>query len=181
MTTIHLAAEKACHVARSVNKTPTAAVLKEALRTMSEIELLPHLGYFTVSLAMFWRVWFLTLMTFFHYIISKLPEQVKTYQPLQLKYKWRLWDCLTMVQCWVLKWRIKWEGSWCGFWWGCQWTRWQGNKEARGFPEVTDLSDIPNAGKSYWIGCASIRVRCRGEVRGGMCSGQLLFFFSSTK
>ena len=48
MTMIHLAAEKACHVARSVDKTPTAAVLKEALETVSEIELLPHLGYFTV-------------------------------------------------------------------------------------------------------------------------------------
>ena len=56
MTMIHLAAEKACHVAGSVDKTPTAAVLKEALETVSEIELLPHLGYFTVSLAMLWRV-----------------------------------------------------------------------------------------------------------------------------
>ena len=56
MTMIHPAAEKACHVARSVDKTPTAAVLKEALETVGEIELLPHLGYFTVSLAMFWRV-----------------------------------------------------------------------------------------------------------------------------
>ena len=43
-------------VARSVNKTPTAAVLKEALETVSEIELLLHPGSFTVSLAMFWRV-----------------------------------------------------------------------------------------------------------------------------
>ena len=86
-TMIHLAAEKACYVARSVNKTPTAAVLKEALETVSEIELLLHPGSFTVSLAMFWRVLFLTLMTFFYYIISKLPEQLKTYQPLQLKYK----------------------------------------------------------------------------------------------
>ena len=33
---IHLAAEKACYVARSVNKTPTAAVLKEALETVIE-------------------------------------------------------------------------------------------------------------------------------------------------
>ena len=56
MTMIHLAAEKASYVARSVDKTPTAAVLKEALETVSGIELLPHLGYFTVSLAMFWRV-----------------------------------------------------------------------------------------------------------------------------
>ena len=43
---IHLAAEKACYVARSVNKTPTAAVLKEALETVSEIELLLHPGSF---------------------------------------------------------------------------------------------------------------------------------------
>ena len=43
-------------VARSVNKTPTAAVLKEALETVSEIELLLHPGSFTISLAMFWRV-----------------------------------------------------------------------------------------------------------------------------
>ena len=64
-TMIHLAAEKACYVARSVNKTPTAAVLKEALETVSEIELLPHLGSFTVSLAIFWRVWFLILTIFF--------------------------------------------------------------------------------------------------------------------
>ena len=104
---IHLAAEKACYVARSVNKTPTAAVLKEALETVSEIELLLHPGSFTVSLAIFWRVWFLILTTFFYYIISKLPEQLKTYQPLQLKNKWRLWDGLTKVQCWVLKWRIR--------------------------------------------------------------------------
>ena len=38
---IHLAAEKACYVARSVDKTSTSAVLKEALETVSEIELLP--------------------------------------------------------------------------------------------------------------------------------------------
>ena len=56
MTMIHLAAEKACYVARSVNKTPTPAVLKEALETVSEIELLLHLRSFTVSLAIFWRV-----------------------------------------------------------------------------------------------------------------------------
>ena len=62
---IHLAAEKACYVARSVNKTPTAAVLKEALETVSEIELLLHPGSFTVSLAIFWRVWFLILTIFF--------------------------------------------------------------------------------------------------------------------
>ena len=65
MTMIHLAAEKACYVARSVDETPTPAVLKEALETVSEIELLPHLGSFIVSLAMFWRVWFLILITFF--------------------------------------------------------------------------------------------------------------------
>ena len=53
MTMIHLAAEKACYVARSVDETPTPAVLKEALETVSEIELLPHLGSFIVSLAMF--------------------------------------------------------------------------------------------------------------------------------
>ena len=56
VTMIHLPAEKACYVANSVDKTPTPAVLKEALETVSEIELLPHLGFFTVSLAMFWRV-----------------------------------------------------------------------------------------------------------------------------
>ena len=78
MTMIHLAAEKACYVARSVDETPTPAVLKEALETVSEIELLPHPGSFTVSLAMFRRVWFLILITFSHYI-RKLPEQVKTY------------------------------------------------------------------------------------------------------
>ena len=78
VTMIHLPAEKACYVANSVDKTPTPAVLKEALETVSEIELLPHPGSFTVSLAMFRRVWFLILITFFHYI-SKLPEQVKTY------------------------------------------------------------------------------------------------------
>ena len=62
---IHLLAEKACYMASSVDKTPTPAVLKEALETVSEIELLPHLGSFIVSLAMFWRVWFLILITFF--------------------------------------------------------------------------------------------------------------------
>ena len=62
---IHPAAERACYVARSVDETPTPAVLKEALETVSEIELLPHLGSFAVSLAMFWRVWFLILITFF--------------------------------------------------------------------------------------------------------------------
>ena len=62
---IHLPAEKACYMASSVDKTPTPAVLKEALETVSEIELLPHLGSFAVSLAMFWRVWFLILITFF--------------------------------------------------------------------------------------------------------------------
>ena len=74
MTMIHLAAEKACHVARSVDKTPTAAVLKEALETVSEIELLLHLGSFTVSLAMFWRVWFLILMTFFLLYNQQTPR-----------------------------------------------------------------------------------------------------------
>ena len=78
MKMIHPAAERACYVARSVDETPTLAVLKEALETVSEIELLPHPGSFTVSLAMFRRVWFLILITFFHYI-RKLPEQVKTY------------------------------------------------------------------------------------------------------
>ena len=58
-------------VARSVNKTPTAAVLKEALETVSEIELLLHPGSFTVSLAMFWRVWFLILMTFFFLLYNQ--------------------------------------------------------------------------------------------------------------
>ena len=53
---IHLPAEKACYMASSVDKTPTPAVYKEALETVSEIESLPHLGSFTVSLAMFWRV-----------------------------------------------------------------------------------------------------------------------------
>ena len=56
VTMIHLPAEKACYMASSVDKTPTPAVLKEALETVSEIELLPHLGSFIVSLAMFWRV-----------------------------------------------------------------------------------------------------------------------------
>ena len=28
------------------------------------------------------------------------------------------------------------------------------DEEARDFPEITDLYDIPNARKSYWIGCA---------------------------
>ena len=65
MKMIHPAAERACYVARSVDETPTLAVLKEALETVSEIELLPHLGSFAVSLAMFWRVWFLILITFF--------------------------------------------------------------------------------------------------------------------
>ena len=65
MKMIHPAAERACYVARSVDETPTPAVLKEALETVSEIELLPHLGSFIVSLAMFWRVWFLILITFF--------------------------------------------------------------------------------------------------------------------
>ena len=82
---IPLSAEKTCCMASSVNKTPTPAVLKEALETVSEIELLPHLGSFTISLTIFSRVRFLIPMTLFHYIISKLPEQVKTYQPLQLK------------------------------------------------------------------------------------------------
>ena len=74
MTMIHLAAEKASYVARSVDKTPTAAVLKEALETVSEIELLLHLGSFTVSLAMFWRVWFLILMTFFLLYNQQTPR-----------------------------------------------------------------------------------------------------------
>ena len=74
---IHLAAEKACYVARSVNKTPTAAVLKEALETVSEIELLLHPGSFTVSLAMFWRVWFLILMTFFLLYHQQTPRTVE--------------------------------------------------------------------------------------------------------
>ena len=65
VTLIHLSAEKTCYMASSVDKTPTPAVLKEALETVSEIELLPHLGSFIVSLAMFWRVWFLILITFF--------------------------------------------------------------------------------------------------------------------
>ena len=65
MKIIHPAAERAGYVARSVDETPTPAVLKEALETVSEIELLPHLGSFIVSLAMFWRVWFLILITFF--------------------------------------------------------------------------------------------------------------------
>ena len=63
VTIIHLPAEKACYMASSVDKTPTPADYKEALETVSEIESLPHLGSFTVSLAMFWRVWFLILMT----------------------------------------------------------------------------------------------------------------------
>ena len=74
---IHLAAEKACYVARSVNKTPTPAVLKEALETVSEIELLLHPGSFTVSLAMFWRVWFLILMTFFLLYNQQTPRTVE--------------------------------------------------------------------------------------------------------
>ena len=53
---IHLAAEKARYVVRSVDETPKPAVLKEALETVSEIESLPHPGSFTVSLAMFRRV-----------------------------------------------------------------------------------------------------------------------------
>ena len=65
MKMIHPAAERACYVARSVDEIPTPAVLKEALETVSEIELLLHLGSFAVSLAMFWRVWFLILITFF--------------------------------------------------------------------------------------------------------------------
>ena len=79
MTMIHLAAEKASYVARSVNKTPTAAVLKEALETVSEIELLLHPGSFTVSLAMFWRVWFLNLMTFFFFLLynQQTPRTVE--------------------------------------------------------------------------------------------------------
>ena len=28
------------------------------------------------------------------------------------------------------------------------------DEEARDFPEITDLYDIPNARKSYWMGCA---------------------------
>ena len=84
VTLIHLSAEKTCYMASSVDKTPTPAVLKEALETVSEIALLPHLGSFTVSLVIFSRVWLLILMTLFHYTISKLPEQVKAYQPLQL-------------------------------------------------------------------------------------------------
>ena len=64
-------------MARSVNKTPTAAVLKEALETVSEIELLLHLGSFTVSLAMFWRVLFLTLMTFFLLYNQQTPRTVE--------------------------------------------------------------------------------------------------------
>ena len=79
VTMIHLPAEKACYVASSVDKIPTPAVLKEALEAVSEIELLPHLGSFTVSLAMFWRVWLLIFMTLSHYIISILSEQVKKY------------------------------------------------------------------------------------------------------
>ena len=43
-------------MARSVDETPSLAVLKEALETVSEIELLPHPGSFTVSLAIFRRV-----------------------------------------------------------------------------------------------------------------------------
>ena len=74
---IHLAAEKACYVARSVNKTPTAAVLKEALETVSEIELLLHPGSFTVSLAIFWRVWFLILTTFFLLYNQQTPRTVE--------------------------------------------------------------------------------------------------------
>ena len=77
MTMIHLAAEKASYVARSVDKTPTAAVLKEALETVSEIELLLHPGSFTVSLAMFWRVWFLILMTFFLLYNQQTPRTVE--------------------------------------------------------------------------------------------------------
>ena len=50
---IPLSAEKTCCIASLVNKTPTPAVLKEALETVSEIELLPHLGSFTISLAIF--------------------------------------------------------------------------------------------------------------------------------
>ena len=53
VTMIHLPAEKACYVANSVDKTPTPAVLKEALETVSEIELLPRLESFAVSLTIF--------------------------------------------------------------------------------------------------------------------------------
>ena len=56
MKMIRPAAERACYLARSVDETPTPAVLKEALETVSEIGLLPHPGSFTVSLAIFRRV-----------------------------------------------------------------------------------------------------------------------------
>ena len=56
VTMIHLPAEKACYMASSGDKTPTPAVLKKALEMVSQIELLPHLGSFAVSLTIFWCV-----------------------------------------------------------------------------------------------------------------------------
>ena len=50
---IHLAAEKARYVVRSVDENPKPAVLKEALETVSQIESLPRLESFAVSLTIF--------------------------------------------------------------------------------------------------------------------------------
>ena len=56
MTMIHMAEDKACYMASSVHETPTPAVLKEALETVSEISYALTLALLPSALKFFWRV-----------------------------------------------------------------------------------------------------------------------------
>ena len=167
MTMIHLAAEKACYVARSVDETPTPAVLKEALETVSEIELLPHLGSFIVSLAMFRRVWSLILITFFS-LYQQTPRTGEdlptTSTEIQMKVvgllddgsvlSTEMEDLCANLPIYVIVRRARNSNEKEADVESDEDVNELVDEEARGFPEVTDLSDIPNARKSYWIGCA---------------------------
>ena len=160
---IHLPAEKACYMASSVDKTPTPAVLKEALETVSEIELLPHLGSFIVSLAMFWRVWFLILITFFS-LYQQTPRTGEdlptTSTEIQMKVVGLLDDrsvlstemedlCANLPIYVVVRSAMNPNDKEAD-----EDVDELVDEEARGFPEITDLYDISNARKSYSIGCA---------------------------
>ena len=78
VTMIHLPVEKACYMASSVDGTVAPTVLKEALETVSKLELPPQLDSL-VSLAIYSRTLYLILINInvFHSISRKLLKQVK--------------------------------------------------------------------------------------------------------
>ncbi|XP_066015399.1 uncharacterized protein [Pocillopora verrucosa] len=122
MTMIHLAAEKACYVARSVDETPTPAVLKEALETQT-----PRTGEDlpTTSTEIQMKVVGLlddrsVLSTEMEDLCANLPIYVVVRRARNSNEKEADVESDEDVNELV-------------------------DEEARGFPEVTDLSDIPNA------------------------------------